>query len=415
MRILLLTETMPYPLDSGGRIKTYHTLRMLSSEHEVHCLAFIRSDDQRAHLSRLREVCASATLELLPRSPLREAAYVLRSLRNGLPYTILRHVEPASLAAVRRVCEEGFDLVYADHLSMMEYARRVNLPVVHDAHNVEFEILRRYARARRFSPLSPLLAREWRLVREYERLAYRESDLVCAVSEQDAGVIRGLAGTSTHVRVIPISVDTSAAQPGRPVTPEPRLLFVGGLHWPPNLDAILHFARDVWPLVRRAMPAAQLTIVGRDDVAAAKTLRQTPGFTLTGYVDDVSQYFAGSRAMVVPLRAGSGMRVKILDAFARGLPVVSTPTGHEGIEAEPGVHLLSATEPRLFAQEVARVLTDDRLAKTLATEARRLVEERYDVSVVRRALLDAIRSVDLPGTGSSGPRKGIWTGDKSPR
>jgi len=394
MRILLLTETIPYPLDSGGRIKTYHTLRMLSDEHEVHCLAFIRNEDQRAHISRLREVCASVTLELVPRSPLRELGYVTRSLRNGLPYTVLRHFEPASLAAVRRVSEQGFDLVYADHLSMMEYARRLNLPVVYDAHNVEFEILRRYARARRLSPLSPLLAREWRLVRKYERLVYRNSDLVCTVSEGDARVILELAGKSTHVRVIPISVDSHTAQPIQQLTREPRLLFVGGLHWPPNLDAILHFARDMWPLVQRLVPAAQLTIVGRDDVAAARSLRQTTGFTLTGYVDDVGPYLTGSRALVVPLRAGSGMRVKILDAFARGLPVVSTPTGHEGIDVEPGVHLLSAEEPRLFAREVARVLSDDRLAAALATRARRLVEARYDVRAVSRALLEAIRTLD---------------------
>ena len=394
MRILLLTETIPYPLDSGGRIKTYHTLRMLSSEHEVHCLAFIRNADQRAHLSRVREVCASVTLELVSRSLLRELAYVSRSLRTGLPYTILRHFEPASLAAVRRVSEQGFDLVYADHLSMMEYARRLNLLVVHDAHNVEFEILRRHARRRRFSPLRPLLVREWRLVREYERLVYQKADLVFAVSEVDGQVIRRLAGKEGHVRVIPISVHVPAAQPTQPLTREPRLLFVGGLHWPPNLDAILHFARDTWPLVQRVVPAARLTVVGRDDVGAARALRRIPGFTLTGYVDDVSPYFAGSRALVVPLRAGSGMRVKILDAFARGLPVVSTPTGHEGIDVEPGVHLLSAADPAQFAREVARVLTDDRLADVLAAEARRLVEERYDVRAVSRALLEAIRTLD---------------------
>jgi polysaccharide biosynthesis protein PslH len=396
MRILLVTETIPYPLDSGGRIKTYHTLRMLSSEHEVHCHAFIRGEDQRSHLPQVRERCASVTLDLLPRSTPRELAYAVRSLQTGLPYTILRHFEPRSLTALRRVCRQGIDLVYADHLSMMEYGRRLNLPVVYDAHNVEYEILRRYASTRRFSPLRRLLAREWRLVRDYERQACRQADLTLAVSEEDARALRGLTGNGAHVRVIPISVDASAARPIPRLTREPRLLFVGGLHWPPNLDGILHFARDVWPLVRRASPAAELTVVGRDDVAAAKSLRQTPGLTLAGYVHDIEPHFASSRAMVVPLRAGSGLRVKILDAFSRGLPVVSTPTGHEGVDIEPGVHLLSAADPRMFADAVVRLLTDDELAGRLAAGARRLVRERYDVPVVRRALLEAIGTTSSP-------------------
>jgi glycosyltransferase involved in cell wall biosynthesis len=284
-----------------------------------------------------------------------------------------------------------FDLVYADHLSMMEYARALGLPILHDAHNVEFEILRRYARARRPAPVSALLALEWRLVRGYERKAYDDADIVCAVSGEDAAAIRTLAPRA-RVHVVPISIDASAVVPLAAVAREPRLLFVGGLHWPPNLDAIAYFLRDIWPRVLQARPDARLTVVGRDDVAAAAALRRVPGVTLSGYVDDVAPYFAASRALVVPLRAGSGMRVKILDACARGLPVVSTPTGHEGIDVEPGVHLLSAAEPGPFAAETVRVLSDDGLAERLARAGRRLVEERYDVAAVRRALLEAVRA-----------------------
>ena len=406
MRILLLTETVPYPLDSGGRIKTFNTLRMLSGEHEVHCFAFIRDEGQRSHLAPLRQACASVTLELLPRSPARELHYALQSLLTGRPYTVIRHFHPGSLASIERVAGKGFDAVYADHLSMFEYARRLGLPVIHDAHNVESEVLRRYGRTRRFSPIRPLLAREWRLVRRYERAAYRESALVCAVSEQDARAIRALAGREGGVRVVPIAIDALGVTPRQTVEPEPRLLFVGGLHWPPNRDAVLHFVREVWPRVRTVVPSAQLTVVGREDALVARILRQAPGVTVTGYVDDVGPFFAASRAMVVPLRAGSGMRVKILDAFALGLPVVSTPVGHEGIEVRPGVHLLSAAGARRFAEETVRVLTDDRLAAVLAAEARRLAVDRYDVRVVRKLLLDAVGRVRSPGQGADEVRPG---------
>jgi polysaccharide biosynthesis protein PslH len=232
-------------------------------------------------------------------------------------------------------------------------------------------------------------------VRAYERMAYRNSELVLAVSDEDARAIRTLSGRQDGVRAIPISIDAGAVRPKASVTREPRLLFVGGLHWPPNLDAVLHFVRDVWPLVRKAVPSAKLTVVGRKDVPAARGIAATPGVTVAGYVDDIQPYFEASRAMVVPLRAGSGMRVKILDAFARGLPVVSTPTGHEGIDVRPGLHLLSAADAPRFAEAVLSVLADDRLAAGLATAARGLVEDRYDVSAVTRALLEAIATVRI--------------------
>jgi polysaccharide biosynthesis protein PslH len=194
---------------------------------------------------------------------------------------------------------------------------------------------------------------------------------------------------------VPISVDAASIAPVRGVSREPRLLFVGGLHWPPNLDAIQYLVAEIWPRIRQARPDASLTVVGRDDVAAAAALRGVPGVTLTGYVDDVSPHFAASRALVVPLRAGSGMRVKILDAFARGVPVVSTPTGHEGIDVEPGVHVLSAADAASFAGQALRLLADDHLAEGLSRAARRLVETRYDVRAVRRALLEAVRAVGV--------------------
>ena len=383
MRILFLTETIPYPLDSGGRIKTYHTLRSLADHHEIHCHAFIRDPAQRRHAPELERFCATLTLHLRPRSWAGEAVALARSLAGGVPLTVVRHFDRGVLETLERACrEQGFDAAYYDHLSMLEYARRLPLPIIHDAHNVEFELIRRHAATLGLSPAKAIAGREWRLVQAYERERYSACRLIFAVSERDAGIIRELAGPSADVRVIPISVDARGTTPLGARPPDPALLYVGGLHWPPNADAVMHFVQDIWPLVRRDTPGATLTIVGRDDAPAARTLRQTPGVQLAGYVDDVSPYYERARALVVPLRSGGGMRVKILETLARGLPVISTSIGYEGIDAVPGVHLLAADTPADFAAAVQRAFHDDALLSGLARAGRELALERYDAEVV---------------------------------
>jgi glycosyltransferase involved in cell wall biosynthesis len=402
MRILLLTETIPYPLDSGGRIKTYHTLRSLAAAHEVHCHAFIRDARERRFAADLERMCATVTLHLRPRSRAREAGALLRSLAGGVPLTVARHFDRGVLGALRDAClARRYDAGYYDHLSMLEYARHLPLPVIHDAHNVEFELVLRYASTLGRSPARVLAEREWRLVQAYERARYAACALVFAVSDHDAAIIRELAGAAVDVRVLPIAVDARHATPLGPRPAAPNLLFVGGLHWPPNADAAAYLVRDIWPLILRDTPGATLTIVGRDDAPIAGALRRAPGVRVTGYVEDVAPYYDNARALVVPLRSGGGMRVKILETLARGLPIISTTIGCEGIEAIPGVHLLTADTPADFAGAARRVFEDDALAASLALAGRDLALARYDQGVVGaelRRLLDEFQATAVTRT-----------------
>jgi glycosyltransferase involved in cell wall biosynthesis len=332
-------------------------------------------------------------LHLLRRSVPREIGYALKSIATGIPYTVARHYDPAVLqiieSEVRRLQP---DFVYCDHLSMMDYGRRLDVPIVYDAHNVEHAILRRFAAARPNVLMRLAAGYEWRRVRKYERDSCRRSKLVFAVSDVDRRALTELAGPEVLIRTAPISVDARhRSTPALPSTPS--VLFLGGLHWPPNAEALAFFIREIWPLVRRDQPNATLTAVGRDDSSLATECRGVPGVTLTGWVDDIEPYVARSRALIVPMRAGSGMRVKILEAMARGLPVVSTRVGCEGIDVRSGEHLLVADEPSTFAAALVRVLTDADLAQSLAAAARRLALARYDVNAVAPLVLDALREI----------------------
>jgi len=396
MRILFITETVPFPLDSGGRIKTFHTLRMLAGAHEVRLHAFIRDDAQRAHRAALEAEGVPTTLHLVPRSIGREAWFAARSL-VGAPYSVGRHFEAGVFRGIAADAAAWRpDLVYCDHLSMAEYAVRLGVPFAYDAHNVEYAILQRFAGTRP-DPITRLAtAVEWRRVRRYEAEICRISRLVFVVSGVDRQALVDLSGSRAPFVEVPIAVDAAGTVPIPTLTTSPRLLFLGGLHWPPNADALATFVRDIWPRVRATRPDATLTSVGRDDSPAADACRAAPGVRLTGWVPDIDPFVQESRMLVVPMRAGSGMRVKILDAMARGLPVVSTTVGCEGIGVVPGEHLLLADSAEAFADAVVRLLADDRLAASLARNARALVLARYDVAAVRSAVL---RAIDQTGAG----------------
>ena len=275
MRILFLTETVPYPLDTGGRIKTFNTLRMLAGPHEVRLHAFIRDQAQRVHRGPLDALGVTTTLHLLARSVPGEAWFALRSL-VGAPYSVGRHFDAA---VYRQVAADAAtwrpDLVYCDHLSMAEYARRLDVPFVYDAHNVEYAILQRFAATRPDPVTRAAAAIEWRRVRRYEAEVCRRSRLVFVVSDVDRQALAALAGAGGAFRR---GADRRRCDPAprrsTTLTREPRLLFLGGLHWPPNADALATFVRDIWPRVRAGRPDATLTSVGRDDHAAG---RRVPG------------------------------------------------------------------------------------------------------------------------------------------
>lgn len=396
MRLLFLTETIPYPLDSGGRIKTYNTLKILSDEHSVECHALVRDARHLTFATDLQRVAAGVALHGVPRSWRHEAACAALSQATGTPFLLRRHFYPRVFGQIRAACSRhAFDAVYCDHLSMLEYGRRLDLPVVLDAHNVEFEIVRRHATTLGRSPVRVFAEREWRRLERYERRWYPACRLIFAVSEVDGRQIRSLAGPSVPVVVVPIAIDTAALRPASPVE-QPRILFVGGLHWPPNADAVVFFVKEIFPIVKAAVPDATFVVVGRHHERLARRLGPVPGVEFAGHVDDVGPYFDGCRVMVVPIRAGSGMRVKIVDALARGVATVATTVGCEGIDVVPGEHLLVADEPRPFAAAVVRVLSDDALARSFAGAARSLAVASYDVSVTRARVLEALRGALSP-------------------
>jgi len=273
--------------------------------------------------------------------------------------------------------------------------------LIFDAHNAVWTIVERM---RKISPwfLRSILALEARRIKKYEGQIIRHFDHTLAVTEPDRQALFQALDVSdngatpmadktpytSRITVIPISVDTSRLQPTRRKLDSTTILVLGTLHYPPNADGIRWFANDIFPQIREYVPEAKLTIVGKNPPKDFIELdhRYPSSIYVTGYIPDLTPYLEESSVMVVPVRAGGGMRVRILEGFAWAMPMVTTTVGLEGIDARPGEDVLVADTETDFASAVVQLLKNEGLRAKLAANGRCLAEKHYDWHVVLKQL-----------------------------
>lgn len=398
MRVLLLTQVLPYPPDSGAKLKTLNVIRSLAPEHDITLVSFARGN-QTPDVERLRAHCRDVHTIEIQRTARHEARAAVRSLYGGEPVLMLRDDRREMRVLIEALTSrERFDLVHADQLNMCQFALRVpNAARVLDAHNALWLLYERLAAVLPRGLRRLAFSREARLLRAYEGRMCRACDAVLAVSADDRAALEAVGAVPDTITVVPITVDVHdlQRQPRLPLRP-PRLVYIGPMHWPPNLDAVQWFAAAILPRIRARYPEVIFQVIGADPHGSLRGFAEpSHRIEVLGYVDDPAGHFAGAAALVVPLRAGAGMRVKILDGLARGVPIVTTQLGCSGIAVESGRHVLIADDPAEFAAATLRLLDDPALAQRLADNGRRLVETRYDWRAHRASLervyRDAVR------------------------
>ncbi|MSP11797.1 MAG: glycosyltransferase [Chloroflexi bacterium] len=398
MHILFLTQVLPYPLDAGPKMRAYYVLRYLAARHNVTLVTFIRPGDPPYAVAHLRKYCKQVITIPIHRSRLNDGLALVRSLatRHGDPFLITRDWIPSMVATLRRLLADSIpiDAVHADQLWMAPYALLANersspgsdRRLILDQHNAVFQVPQRLAQGEAQPIKKMFLQREARLLARYEARVCARFNRVIWVTAEDRQALENLPpyrqAALSASSIIPICVDPSEL-PFLPPSPAARsLLFIGGMHWPPNAAGVRWFGQHVWPLVASQNSGVTWQVIGRNPPAE---LHHLPRITAPGYMADISQPWRESAIFIVPLHAGGGMRVKILEAWARGLPIVSTTIGAEGLEYRSGENILLADTPADFAAAVARLLSDQSLAASLSQAGRRTVEEHYDWRQVYRA------------------------------
>ena len=384
MHVAILDEELPWPLTSGKRIRTENLLRRLARQHRITYICHRNADAGEAQVAaqHFRELGIETVVveRAVPaKSGLGFYARLAGNLLSPLPYSVATHASLELRRTVREFAErQRVDLWHCEWTPYAETMKALpGVPWLVMAHNVESLIWQRYAENEANPARRWYIRRQWRKFAAFERWAYGNATRTVAVSPEDAELIRTEFG-AVNVSVVDNGVDTQYFRP-MPSERDPRcILFLGSLDWRPNLDGVKLLLEQVFPAVRQREPAATLLLVGRNPPDWLRDQARQPGVELHASVPDVRPFLARAGMLAVPLRIGGGSRLKILEALASGLPVVSTRIGAEGLELEPGQQLevVEGIEP--LAEALLAALREPRRMEAQAVSGRERVLQRYD-------------------------------------
>lgn len=389
MRIVYLGSGLPFPLTSG-LLRHYHLIRELSQRHDVTLLALTGPDDTAEPPAALQAITEQTLTFPKRRRPASLAGRATRAVRwKSASDPVLDRMADA---ATRLLQEQRYDVVFctgAQTLPILERLRDV--PVVGDICDSSWVRLRSavtHAAWRRW----PAAIAYYLQARSLERYLLRRAARVVVASDRDRSALgaRALARTS----VVPNGVDVDYWRRKSPQRGADTIVFTGAMHYRPNVDAAVLLIRRIFPLVRRAVPAAQLLIVGRDPAPALlAAATAVAGVTVTGFVEDVRPYLERATVFAAPIRFGAGIQNKLLEAMAMGVPVVTSAMAADGLRTEDGHRppLTVRSRPREFAAEIVRRLGEHAHTPSPEAAARRYVETHFDWEACGRKLEDALQ------------------------
>jgi len=397
MKILLITHFLPYPPRGGCNQRGFNLIKQTAKHHELHLVTFYRKShlQQSEHLDEsieaMRQYCREVHVFPLPgdHSRLRYFTILILNLFSSDPYSAALYRSPSLQRKVLEMLgKHDYDIVEIGEIGLLNYARLApGIPKLLVHQNIESQLLYRRAEVAS-NPLSRLYIRlqAYRTARFEHRAANLiERHTVC--SDIDKTTIEKI-NPNINAIVVSNGVDTEFFKStGEEVEPN-SLIFVGGLTWLPNRDAMLFFKNDIWPLLKKKLTEIKITVVGSNPPAELMALAKTDkNFVVTGFVEDIRSLVSRAAVYVVPIRVGGGTRLKILDAMSMSKAIVSHPIGAEGIAVTEGKDIAIAETAESFADTIIDLLDNPDKRIEIETNARRTVENLYDWSRIASVLL----------------------------
>ncbi|MGB1253118.1 MAG: glycosyltransferase [Candidatus Promineifilaceae bacterium] len=390
LSILLLTPQLPYPAHQGTTLRNLHIIKGLAQHHQVTLLSFIENEVDE--FGELTDLCHEIVTVPVPERSTGLRLWQMVSTR--LPDMAHRLHSLAFNIALDMLLEENdFDVVQIEGIELAQAIDLVRIDgektqIVFDNHNAETELQRRAMETdlrnpRRWVAAAYSWVQVQRLAR-FERWACEQSDAVVAVSESDRGALRNLSVPAQKVTVIPNCIDTQPYQVYEGDVQPFDVVFMGKMDYRPNIDAMLWFVDAIWPAIRAQHPNATCAIVGQKPHARLDRVREVAGVTLTGWVESVQPYLHGAKVFIMPLRMGSGTRLKLIEAMAAGKAIVSTTIGAAGFPVTDKQELMIADAAPAFADAVNRILADPADSQTMSAAAQQFAVQ-YDWRVVTPA------------------------------
>jgi polysaccharide biosynthesis protein PslH len=389
LNILVLTAHPPIPGASGGGARMYYNLKILASRHHVCLISFVEQDAERHSLAGL------VSLGIEVKTVLRRAEPA-RHLWMPKP----REFDEFASAEFRALVEQTlsaspFDVVQAEFFQMAQHVRS-DLPVLRilTEHEIVFSNYRsaferepqRWRKCVRYY--------DWLVQLNYEARICRNFHCIACMTDEDRTILSRFVAPS-RLRTVPIGVDSAYFDPALVAAEESpqQMLFVGNYRHPPNRDATYFFVREVLPIIRREVPDAQFCVAGSNaHLLDERVVGVADGVRVAGYVPDIRSCYRSAALFVAPILTGTGMRVKLLEALSMGMAVVATPLAAHGFRSAHGPAMLTAGTAEAFAEHVVKLLSHPELRRNLGGNARQMIQEQYDWSVIGREFLDLVEA-----------------------
>ena len=404
MRILFLCLRCPYPPQRGDRIRSYNFIKQLSKRHDITLVFFAESESDIEAVKHLQPFCER--VEWVKFSPSFASINTAIHCLSRIPLQVHYWYSPQMQRKINQLlAEENFQLIHAQLFRMGQYVIKTEgiAKVLDLCDSLALNLSRRAELD--CTPKRFLVKLEEKRVRRYEVEIMKAFDSGTVVAHFDRDYLLN-QDNSLNLSVVPMGVDLKYFQPlkvnndsnGADVTEKQNmtltvqedfaddrsknLLFTGTMNYFPNSDAVIYFCNNVFPLIQKRYPDATFYIVGNHPTEQIRRLSDQKGVVVTGYVPDIRPYFEKASVFVAPLRAGSGIQTKNLEAMAMGIPIVTTSIGAMGLEAETDTELLIADTPETFAERVIYLIENPEIRQNLANAGRKRVEASYDWQVL---------------------------------
>ncbi len=379
LKILMLTPYLPYPLLSGGQIRTYNLLKKLAVKYDVTLFSLIKDESERQYLSELEKYCWKVKLFKRSRKP-----FTLRNIWqtafSSYPFLVIRNHVPETIKAVRKeLATTQYDLIHAETFYMMPHIPETEIPILLVEQTIEYLGYESFADKVKFLPLRQILKIDIAKIRRWEEYYWKSCTQLITMSEDDKQFISQTVDKA-KIDVVSNGVDVDwFAEKERRLPNSPTVLSVGTFNWLPNVEAVNFLVQKVWPIIKAKMPEAKLWIVGNAPTPEIfEYQKKDTSITITGGIPDIRDAFTQAHVLVAPVFSGKGTRYKILEAMAAGTPIVASDIAVEGLDVQNGVHVLTSNTAEGMAELAVNVLKDPALQKKLAKNGKTFVTSKYD-------------------------------------
>ena len=390
----MLTPYLPYPLLSGGQIRTFNLLKQLAKKHEITLFALIKDNQEAKYIKYIKPYCKKVKVFKRSSKPF-TARNILKTAFSTYPFLVMRNHVPQAVKAIKEELQStSYDLIHAETFYMMPHIPQANTPILLVEQTIEYLGYQSYAQKKSF-PIRWLLNFDIKKIIRWERFYWRQANLLITMSDEDRQYIQEYLALPQKVRVVSNGVDTNwFAMKKRSLPQNPTILYVGTFKWLPNVEAVQYLVEQVWPRLVELIPNARLKIVGNAPTKAIKKFQtEDDRIKVVGRVADIRDSFCSAHLLLAPVFSGKGTRYKILEAMASGTPVVATSTAVEGLNIKHKQQALVSDDPQQMAEFAHQLIEDRKLWQQLSTNGKKFVKSTYDWKIISHKLDKIYQSV----------------------